>query len=156
MFRIRNREYIKLTVRKSIVFLSLNICKLLIAYKKYHTAETHWSRPLIFIVSSVYIWMYARKSFFVRVCVCQMIIQKNREKKKKKREREREREREYINIRMTSPVVANLRQLILPLLLFKEERHRVTIGNLYIQIHRNNMCVRVYIKWMERKRQMMM
>jgi hypothetical protein len=80
------------------------------------------------------------------MCMSNDNTKKQGEEEKKTREREREREREYINIRMTSPVVANLRQLILPLLLFKEERHRVTIGNLYIQIHRNNMCVRVYIK----------
>jgi len=57
---------------------------------------------------------------------------------------------------MTSPVVANLRQPILPSLLSREERHPVEIGNLYIQIHWNNMCVCTCVIRMQRKRQMMM
>ncbi len=82
--------------------------------------------------------MYARKSFSVRICVCQMIIEKKpgereRERKKKGRwSRKREQENIYINIRMMSPVVANLRQPILPSLRLREKRHHVEIGNLYI------------------------
>jgi hypothetical protein len=81
--------------------------------------------------------MYARNSFFVHVCVCQKIIQKT------EREKRRKRARENINNQMTSPIVANLRQPILPSLLSREERHPVVIGNLYMQIHWNNMCVYV-------------
>jgi hypothetical protein len=52
---------------------------------------------------------------------------------------------------MTSPVVANLRQTISPSLLPRRERHCVEIGNLYIQIYRNNMCVDVCTKEWEKK-----
>jgi len=58
---------------------------------------------------------------------------REREKKKGKMEqKERAREYIYINIRMMSPVVANLRQPILPSLRLREKRHHVEIGNLYI------------------------
>jgi hypothetical protein len=63
--------------------------------------------------------------------------------KDREREKRRKRARENINNQMTSPIVANLRQPILPSLLSREERHPVVIGNLYMQIHWNNMCVYV-------------
>jgi hypothetical protein len=49
--------------------------------------------------------------------------------KERERRRRRKRARENINIRTTSPVVANLRQPISPSLTARGERE---IGNLYI------------------------
>lgn len=60
---------------------------------------------------------------------------KERERGDEKRRRgEEKRAKEMINIQMTSPVVANLRQPILPSRLSREERHPAEIGNL---IHTN-------------------
>jgi hypothetical protein len=70
----------------------------------------------------------------------------NTKEKERRKKKKKESEKKNINIQMTSPVVANLRQTISPSLLPRRERHCVEIGNLYIQIYRNNMCVDVCTK----------
>jgi hypothetical protein len=125
-FQFRYFLNYKLTVRKSVLFLYLRIFMLLVARNKYHCGNTLIFSAYLHCVFRVYMSVWAKK--LRRTCM----YMSNDNTKERQRRRRKERARENINIQMTSPIVANLRQPILPSLLSSEERHPVEIGNLHI------------------------